>query len=318
MNIISFRVPTHCYRADACPWGIGGYSSNGRAWRWELPENLRWRATLNMLEFIASTFGPWIDLIENNLPPLSCVLSMTDSTTTNGWLRKTNFVDDDTTEYAPHSACKLDLARAHATRLLQNNIKEYSQWFPGKLNHVADSLSRDFHLTDTEQTNLLISCVPKQLPPAFAIAPLPPEIVSFISAWLLRMPARMPSREVRTRSGLRPGLDGVTSSPPLKSAMTRSLTPLSTLTAPNSSPALPNQSDKPTILDALTASWLRQQSELPWTMWLRPFGTTSGQILESTKEASLHAFYRDSTQAIRKRTSQLNNKRLSQPASSAN
>ena len=42
MNLLSFRKPTHCYRADACPWGIGGYNSKGCAWRWELPPKLRW------------------------------------------------------------------------------------------------------------------------------------------------------------------------------------------------------------------------------------------------------------------------------------
>jgi len=109
-------------------------------------ENLRWRATLDMLEFVASTIGPWIDLLEDNLPPLSCVLSMIDSTTTNGWLRKTNFEEDDAAEDGNHSACKLELARAHAIFLLQNKVKEYSQWFPGKYNHAANSLSRDFHL----------------------------------------------------------------------------------------------------------------------------------------------------------------------------
>ena len=189
---------------------------------------------------------------------------------------------------------------------------------PRKLNKVTDSLSHDLHLTDKEQTNLLIASVPQQLPPAFAIAPLPPEIASFISAWLLRMPARMPSREVRTRSGLHPGLDGPNSSIPSTSATTHSSKTSNPSTAPNSSPALPNQSAKPTILEALTASWLRQQSELPWTMWLRPFGTTSGRILESTKEVSLHAFYHGSSRDIRKRTRQQSNKKISLYPSSNN
>ena len=35
-----------------------------------------------MIEFITANIGLWIDLIEDNLPPLSCILSMTDSTTT--------------------------------------------------------------------------------------------------------------------------------------------------------------------------------------------------------------------------------------------
>lgn len=31
MNYISYCSPTHSYKADVCPWGIGGYSSQGRA-----------------------------------------------------------------------------------------------------------------------------------------------------------------------------------------------------------------------------------------------------------------------------------------------
>lgn len=33
MNYFSFRQPTRVYRADVCPWGLGEYSPNGRAWR---------------------------------------------------------------------------------------------------------------------------------------------------------------------------------------------------------------------------------------------------------------------------------------------
>ena len=71
MNLISFRKPTHVYRSDACPWGLGGDSHLGRAWRFEIPKNLLFRASLNMLEFLASCIGPCIDLLEYNLPPLS-------------------------------------------------------------------------------------------------------------------------------------------------------------------------------------------------------------------------------------------------------
>ena len=46
-----------------------------------------------MLEHIAAIVGPWIDMIENKMPKLSCILSMTDSTTAAGWLRKSNFQD---------------------------------------------------------------------------------------------------------------------------------------------------------------------------------------------------------------------------------
>jgi hypothetical protein len=70
MNQISYRKPTHSYRADACPFGMGGYSSSGRAWRWSIPPLLRYRATLNMLEHLCSIISPWIDIIEKKITPL--------------------------------------------------------------------------------------------------------------------------------------------------------------------------------------------------------------------------------------------------------
>ena len=318
MNYISYRSPTHCYRADACPWGIGGYSANGRAWRWEIPRNLLWRATLNMLEFVAATIGPWIDILEDQLPSLSCILSMTDSTTTNGWLKKSNFADDSEDENDNHLACKMDLARSHSLRLLDNDVKEYSQWFAGKFNDVSDALSRDFHLNNEQLTNLLTSAVPSQLPPSFSIAPLPPAIESYLYVWLARMPARQPSREIRKRSGLHHGADGSSFSNPSNLDGTHSSNPSTLMTPPPSSPVSPTPSEKPNILHHLSASWLQAQSELPWTMWHRPSGTTATRTHGSTKDVSLHAFYLDSTRATRIRTSQPNNRKRSHHQFSTN
>ena len=92
MNLLTHRCPTHEHMSDACEHGIGGWSSSGRAWRFALPEEPWGRFTLNYLELLAAVIGPWIDHIEGNLPTLSCVLSGTDSTTAEGWLRKSNFV----------------------------------------------------------------------------------------------------------------------------------------------------------------------------------------------------------------------------------
>ena len=49
INILVLRVATHLYRSDAAVHGIGGYSDRGRAWRYEIPEKLRLRATINFL-----------------------------------------------------------------------------------------------------------------------------------------------------------------------------------------------------------------------------------------------------------------------------
>ncbi len=41
MNLIALRKPTHIYRSDSCPFGLGGYSDEGFAWHFEIPEDLR-------------------------------------------------------------------------------------------------------------------------------------------------------------------------------------------------------------------------------------------------------------------------------------
>ena len=125
MNIITYRSPTHLYRSDACPAGLGRYNHQGRAWRFHTPKHLQFRATLNFLERIACEIGPWIDLIEGNLPEFSCILSQTDSTTAAGWLRKSNFPENDK-EHEIQMRLKREVSRAHAIRML-NNVKTYSQ-----------------------------------------------------------------------------------------------------------------------------------------------------------------------------------------------
>ena len=161
MNLISYRRPTHIYRSDSCPFGLGGYSDEGFAWRFEIPLDLRFRASNNLLEFMASIISPWIDIIAERLSKGDCALSMTDSTTSAGWIRKTNFKEDilDPIE----AKTRIKIARHHALVFIEKDIKEYSQWFEGEKNPVADALSREFKRPDTELTNILRSLFPSQL-----------------------------------------------------------------------------------------------------------------------------------------------------------
>jgi hypothetical protein len=43
---------------------------------------------------------------------------------------------------------------------MELEIQDYSQWFPGIENNVADSLSRNFHLSDENLTAYLCSAYP--------------------------------------------------------------------------------------------------------------------------------------------------------------
>jgi hypothetical protein len=79
---------------------------------------------------------------------------MTNSTTSARWLKKTIFLEAamDPTK----STICLEIARKHASLFIHHNIKEYSQWFPGKKNNLADTLSWDFDLSDAELTKNLM------------------------------------------------------------------------------------------------------------------------------------------------------------------
>ncbi len=95
---------------------------------------------------------PWIDIIAGRLKKDDCALSMTDSTTSEGWLRKSNFIEDG--EDPIQATIRLEVARLNATHYLSTGIREYSQWFCGADNNVADALPLDKDRTDDELTQL--------------------------------------------------------------------------------------------------------------------------------------------------------------------
>ncbi len=91
MNLLGFRSPDQIYYSDSCPAGLGGYRNQGFAWRFRIPNDLLFRASNNLLEFLAAIETPWINIINGRLSSVDCALSMTDSTTAEGWMRKSNF-----------------------------------------------------------------------------------------------------------------------------------------------------------------------------------------------------------------------------------
>eukprot|EP00956_Cyclotella_meneghiniana_P017221 scaffold27841_cov34-Cyclotella_meneghiniana.AAC.7 len=147
MNNLVFCLPNRCYRSDSCPIGLGGYSDEGFAWRFYLPEWLLFRASNNLLEHITSVITVWIDILAGRLAPEDCVLSMTDSLTSEGWAHKTNFSmlpEEVDCQVDPVEAkARIKVARKFAYLCMGANICHFSQWFPGKENDVSDALSRD-------------------------------------------------------------------------------------------------------------------------------------------------------------------------------
>jgi hypothetical protein len=72
-----------------------------------------------------------------------------------GWfLVKSNFTDDKYEDPVEMEVRNIN-CRHHATQFIEHEIREYSQWFPGEDNLVADSLTRDDDRSDEGLTRVL-------------------------------------------------------------------------------------------------------------------------------------------------------------------
>ncbi len=186
MNLIAYQCLTHIYWPDSCPFGLGGYWNKGFAWRFEIVEDLQFWVSKNILKYMASIiFSVARHDGRPSDPKDNCALSMTDSSTSAGWLHKTNFYRIIGKEAGPVKAkFWIKIAPHHVAICFAAGIKEYSQWFAGSKNNVADSLSQDFDCTNDKLTHILHDTCPSQLPKHFLIVLLPSKISSWPTSLL--------------------------------------------------------------------------------------------------------------------------------------
>lgn len=231
---------------------------------------LRGRATLNSLEFLASYVAIALEIERHDVQPLSCILSQTDSTSTAGWMHRSNFGDDE--------PLQLRIARATASALMDSNSMVYSQWIPGTANPIADSLSRDHHLPDKELTSALLLSFPSQMPRGFAIYPIPPELSSKMTLWLQALPRAKQTPKAPNRSKLLTGTSGSNTS--TKSSLM--MTPSSSSSNPTS--ALPSQQPLEQPIGKIVSQNEEKihqdmgRSAMPSMLWLRPLENTITKV----------------------------------------
>jgi len=288
MNLLAFWSPDRIYYSDSCPAGLGGYSDQGFAWRFTIPDNMLFCASNNLLEFLAAVITPWIDIILGHLIAGDCALSMTDSTTAEGWMRKSNFVEPN--KHPVQAKTCVDAARKYASIFMDADIKGYSQWFEGKRNNVVDALSRDWHLGDDKLTSLLHSHFPEQMPESFRISPLPKEISSWLTSLLQQLPMSEQLRERHMTTGLAPGDNGKNGASPLDATTSISISS-ARLSKIFYSVPLQWLSEKDGSCSIALTHWLKAQSEVPSHMWYRPFGNRADRIPLKTQTTCLVSFY---------------------------
>ncbi|KAL7472672.1 hypothetical protein ACHAXS_013043 [Conticribra weissflogii] len=80
---------------------------------------------------------------------------MTNSLTSKGWAQRTNF--SELGNNLIQAMIQLEIAHSHAKQVMKTGLRDYSQWFPGVENVVADVLSWDDNQLDDKLTHVLTS-----------------------------------------------------------------------------------------------------------------------------------------------------------------
>jgi hypothetical protein len=305
MNNIVYRKPTHILHSDSSLFGSGGYNTiSGEAWRIELPGDCRLRTSLNALEFLAGMISIWLESLREKIPQESCLLSQTDSTSAARWLHKSNFCDSVDEVVQLCTACKL------ASIIIDSDSCLYSQWFQGDENIIADALSRDFHLTDSELTFLILHSLPNQAPIGFKILEVPTEIYSWLTCLLCSQPLTQQWSQEPRRSKLWRGQGIPHTSNQLESQMIPTLN--------NSTNPRNTEYSEPLQLpsDQIVSTQEREtQSNLitaspPSIAWHRPTEWLDMKTQPLTPMENLHSFYRDNLDISPTQTNPQPNKQL--------
>jgi hypothetical protein len=170
--------------------------------------------------------------------------------------------------------------------------REYTQWFPGKANVVADSLSCGDDRTDSKLTNLFCMHCPSQIPEHFVIQPLPNKNISWLTELLFRLPVKLQLQEKHTRTKLGHGRDGQPTAAGSDS-QTHSLTTSHAMHESNSLELSPWICGKLTFQDHPMSDWLKAQSQVPSHMYVRPSASRVIPIHPWMTSARLDSFYNE-------------------------
>ncbi|KAL7524456.1 hypothetical protein ACHAXR_000580 [Thalassiosira sp. AJA248-18] len=96
--------------------------------------------------------------------------------------------------------------------MIERSACNYSQHLPGRLNIIADVLSRDFHLSDTQIIAMLTSLHPSLSPSQIKIVQLPQKHISWIASLALKWPGKRELPKELIKSTIAAGVTGWSSS----------------------------------------------------------------------------------------------------------
>jgi len=303
LNLMIERHPTHLAWSDSCPFGMGGYTLGGRAWRLRIPDAFPFfgeDSANNLLEFLAMYVSVELLRREAADTKFPCFLALGDNTSAISWIFKSGSLAKGSAYY---TAVK-KVARRMAKNSIEGHYRLAAQHIKGKKNDVADFLSYHGSVRGKESVNPLTgdspddetltkrfhSHLPHLIPQNFKISPLPEEVTSFVFAILQTYAAsHSPNERAATKTETEPGVGGrdtlrcwdqltyssmIFPSKPKPASQKVSL--------PSS--GLASSTSRADLLASVRNQWLLRLCRTPLAMWHRRCGVTTGTVLSTSKE----------------------------------
>lgn len=294
MNLLVTREPDKICWSDACPYGLGGYSLSGRAWRLRIPKSspiFGHQGINNLLEFLGMAINVWLACHESDGGE-HCILSIGDNTSAIGWLHNSSRLETGWEAQKAH----LQVARKLAELLIEHKCCLASQHLKGELNVVADLLSfagddsrgkkhpiaADRPAND-ELTRRFLTSYPSQVPENFAISQLPEEILSWTTQVLRVAESYLTAdRKAATKLTTEPGDGGSGTAVTLGTKLTPSSLCYPTTSETSSSGHSWASTEKLNgtqggdLREIVASQWSQVLCAKPQATWLRRFGAISG------------------------------------------
>jgi len=305
MNLLTVRMPTLIGWSDSCPFGLGGFTLEGKAWRLKIPKRSPIygddRAN-NALEFLGMAINILLMLNQGEDNRFPCLLALGDNTSAIGWIFRSGQIPRESLYF--HTVKMI--ARKIAWEAIETGAQIMSQHFKGTKNIIADLLSfagdergKTHTLTvdnppDSVLTQRILVHYPQLVPQCFEISHLPDEIRSFACAAIRTLEdSWIRSKKERSRRRKKCGDDGSATSKDwdLSTASSMEYPRTSERSWPDVSLSTTETQSSMTreelLGDVRNRLWNRL-SEMPLGIWQRRFGQTTGRV-PSTSRAGQQA-----------------------------
>jgi hypothetical protein len=128
INRVTYTKPSDIGITDACETCLGGFTQDGQAWRWKIPQKMYGKLLINLLKFIAAVVNIWWLVLRKGKGRI--ILNFTDNSGALVCLHKSSF---NPITHKHHNIVARKLARI----LLDHESTLYSQHIKGSQNVVG-------------------------------------------------------------------------------------------------------------------------------------------------------------------------------------